>query len=284
VIKLLITKTANITSNSVTDAITEFNVNAMTDIANTLRIDNLPVMQIDPDINDINFTTFILSAASTSSSVNKSGAHTTYFEFINNFAQYDCGMVVSNRILTHAYLAIGSDRTYVPRAWINFSDVGAQIPHYHPFDYDASPAIVNIGACPYYMYNGTDVAYFAIGHINHCILFAKLKSIDDDTVTKYVVFTCCNTSTNTANTDPFYYGTYRNVYIMDSPNMIYNRYENNMHLNVYDGSKIYIEKFIYNGFYSDEIFIFDGVCPNGIFTLNNISYLNIGSNLYLKIT
>lgn len=264
---------------------TDFNVAAMTDIKNTLELDNLPVMHINQYMNDVSYSKF--RSVTTSSDENISGAHSYYFEFINNFAQYDCGIIVSNRVMTHlsANPVEGSVPTYLPiKSWCTFSDVGKQIPIFHPFSYDASPTVAHIGACPYYMYNGANVAFFAIGHINHCMLFVKLKSIDDDSVTKYVIMMACNTNARTYNSDPFYYGTYRNVYIMDNPNYVYTKYENNMKLNAYDGSKVYIEKFIYNGYYSDEIFIFDGVCPNGIFKLNNDTYMNIGSNLYLKIT
>ena len=269
-------KTVDIKSTSAIDAAGEYHFAMLNDAAATLRIDSLPVMEIDPNFVDVNFGSayhFYISG----NGGNVDGRHSSYFKFANSFSYMDYGIFTVNYAMSpcrvnSSCITNNGDRVNV----IPIHD-GNNYRHLSAIAFGGS--ITDIVGTPYFLYNGTDVAYFNTGATHRGVVFAKLKSIDDPSVFKYIVI-CCTSTDMGANAK--YYNNYTHVSILHSSGYAY-EYTENINNRLAILNKAVIERFVFDGYYSDELFIFDGLCPDGIFTINNNTYINIGFNLYMKI-
>lgn len=265
---MIVSKLAELTDTSSYDnaQINYFKI-VLSDFADYLKIDNKSILQYADFCEDSTYTSKELTIDS------RACTRRTFVKTVNDFGSIDAGLL-------HV-----------------FSNYSAMLPA--RIHYTTSPAVdeTNTISCaivehgkalsitdyinlPYHMYNGQTVAYCAIGHTKHSVTFAKLKSIDDPTNFKYIIIASGKTYTSDNLNDRV--GFNNSMVIIDNDNFAYTQYTSDIHKT--SNSKIIsIEKFVNNGYYSDEIFIFNGDCPSGIFKLDNVTYLNIGFNLYIKI-
>lgn len=268
-------KNVDVKSLTDKDGVSEYNFAMLNDAAAVLRIDGLPVMEIDPAFVDVDIGS--MSFFYYGGGANPNAAHSSYFKFVNSFGYTDYGIFNGNyaispcRVNQSCLTNNGQQLTVIP------IHPGSNSRYLNTINWEAP--ITDVGKTSYMLYNGTDVAYFNTGSTHRCVVFAKLKSIDDPSVFKYVII-CCSSTSLTSNS--LYYNNYTHVSIIHSSGYAY-EYTSNINNRLDRLNKAVIEKFVFNGYYSDELFIFDGLCPDGIFTINNNTYLNIGFNLYMKV-
>lgn len=268
-------KTVDIKSATAIDAAGEYHFAMLNDAAATLRIDSLPVMEIDPNFVDTNFD--IARHFLSGNGGNADGKHSSYFKFVNSFSYMDYGIFTANYVMSPCRVNSSCITNNGSRINVIPIHAGDNYRHLNAIAYNG--AITDIVGTPYFLYNGTDVAYFATAVNHRCVVFAKLKSIDDPSVFKYIVI-CCTSTELGANAK--YYNNYTHVSILHSSGYAY-EYTDNINNRLALLNKAVIERFVFDGYYSDELFVFDGLCPDGIFTINNNTYINIGFNLYMKI-
>lgn len=269
-------KTVDIKSTSAIDAAGEYHFAMLNDAAATLRIDSLPVMEIDPNFVDASFDSvryFYISG----NGGNTNGTHSSYFKFVNSFSYMDYGIFTANYVMSPCRVNSSCITNNGNQIVVIPIHDGNNSRHLNSIVFNG--AITDIVGTPYFLYNGTDVAYFNTGATHRGVVFAKLKSIDDPSVFKYIVI-CCTSASMGANAK--YYNNYTHVSILHSSGYAY-EYTENINNRLALLNKAVIERFVFDGYYSDELFIFDGLCPDGIFTINNNTYINIGFNLYMKI-
>ena len=262
--------------SSVDNAKIEFMKYVFIDIANTLKIDNTPILRYESFSEDPTYRSKTIAL------FGRSWDRYAFINSINNFSDIDIG-------LTFVFDKGGSGPTTLPMR-IEYDDTTEPVTDVTTLaNYTIMPfmaqqsAIIDVINTPYFLYNGTSIAYFAIANINHGMLFAKMKSVDDPTSFKYVVIISGTNYDTYRYNDK--YGFVNGIQIFDNPNLQSTRYTDKIRYSANgDLDTICIEKFIHNGYYSDDIFLFDGACPKGLFTLDNVTYLNIGFNMYIKIT
>ena len=296
---MITTKCVNIQAHTVFNAICEYNFSALCDAAATLKIDNKSVLEIDPNMTDRRFlrcSYFYFGG----NGGNARGDHVNYFKFANDFAYINCGIFNTCAIVTICRTDANSsdyvytvDREDCIRVWgLDCANIGDGVEYFlgglmHDDNsawgyYNSIPRIKEL---PYYLYNGVSVAYLGLGSHKANVVFAKMKSIDDPTQYKYIIITV-NIRPNLSDgaySDNLYYGRYYNLKILDSNSVATTTYTGPINKYLTDVDKSVIEKFVYNGYYSDELYLFDGLCPDGLFSINGNTYLNIAYNLYMKI-
>lgn len=277
---MIISKCVDIKSVTASDAMGEYFFTVFNDAAATLRINNQPVMQVEPNVCDLTFNAVYNFTGNGGSG--KSGKHVSFFQFINDFASLDCGIMHNDEFATLGrYNSANVTSTQFNLYNLNTSSIGESCSTYLYPAYDKSPR--SLRATPYYLYNGADIAYVGLGHMDQCIVFAKLKSTDDPTIFKYVVIVVAENS-YAISSDYAYRGMYDSMKIITNSSLQTITYSGYINRKLDNINKSVIEKFIIDGFYSNELFLFDGLCPCGLFNLNNNTYLNLGYNLYMKIT
>ena len=261
---MIISKCVDVKASNDSDAMGEYFLVALSDAMATLKIDNLPVMQIRT--NMCNLTLSEIRWFTGGGSTSKSGTHVSFYQFINGFASLDCGILHNDQFAT-----IGR---YADEKLANNSfeliqlDNAAYCPAYIWPSSDSTPQ--NVRRVPYYLYNGADVAYIGFGHPSQGIVFAKLKSIDDDTVYKYVVIFIGETGYDAS--DYAYLGRCQAIKVLSDASLMTDSYTAYTNRKLDNINKAVIEKFIHNGYYSNELFWFDGLCPSGLFNINNNTY------------
>lgn len=208
------------------------------------------------------------------------GTRCCYYGFVNDFSSFNCGLLFEQYNSSKSADYVGVARTYVVYPTYEADPVNT---------YDSWPNIQMVIAGndktikqmidnPYFIYNGDKLALYAQGSLRTGFLFVKMKSLDDPTDIKPIIFNFgCGGPANSS------YGVCSQINVLDNSGMQVTQYDDYINRTITDGDDIYIEKFIYNGYYCDELFIFNGQCPAGLFKLGNDTYLNVGFNLYIKI-
>jgi hypothetical protein len=256
-------------TNDLATGITSFIVTTFNDIADKLKINNTKILHRS-DLND-NST---YSSATYMPFGGQVSYTRIYYDFINDFANFNCGVVIGkNGSMYGAYMA----RSELNGSTVTDTECSTRTTIIRP----STVSIYNMINKPYYIYNSQTLAYFAIGHVSHGIVFAKLKSIDDPLVTKPVIISFGFTSSSASDCT---LGVADIITVLDSPSLQVAAYTSNINSSIDGADMMRISKFIYNGYYSDEIFVFDGMTPSGIFTLDNNTYVNLAHNVYLKVS
>lgn len=132
-----------------------------------------------------------------------------------------------------------------------------------------------------YRYCGSDVIFLAFGNILDKIAIVKMKHMDDPTNVKYVMF----------NTDRESGSSYKYECLYNSKlNSYAYKYSNqDVHDNDNTGytDSIYAYKYIYDGYYNDHLYFFDGgnaLPGSGVVRLGKDRFLKLGcTNLFIKM-
>lgn len=251
----------------------EFLVGSLDDVAARLRFDNSPVLTYSSYNADEDYAQDQTSAPGSSWVANR-----IYYEFTGEFASMNCGLMVYYTIDRYCIFPIRSE--YDGQT---ITDTATSICYAiaYPSTATYSRGAAYLMNMPYYIYNGDTVSYFGYGHIAHAVVFAKLKSIDDPSITKNVILF----NTQGVNGSDEHLGYYTSLLILDNTSLVTSVYASSFENTQTDCcNKIRIEKFVHNGFYSDELVRFEGICPGGLFILDNTIYLHVGFNVYIKVT
>jgi hypothetical protein len=270
---MIVNKLAELTdtSSDVNSQINYYKI-SLSDFADYLKIDNKKILQYADFCEDSAYKSKSVSLFS------QNFSRHTFIKTINDFSGLDAGLLhgyTSNNQYSGIYLArIHYDSTQSPA--IDETNAADECSMCQP----GNLSTYNYINLPYYMYNGQTIAYCAIGHTKHSALFAKLKSIDDPTQFKYVIIISGSNIDSYGHSDAI--GKNLRIAILDNNNFSRNYYTTDIR-KTSDSKTITVEKFVHKGYYSDEIFVFNGDCPSGLFKLDNVTYLNIGFNLYIKI-
>ena len=265
-------KYVNINADSVNDALYEHLFTAMCDICNTVKLNNNPVIRLD---------NYLIKR------VNNNFQNETFFRFVNDFESFNDGLIIWGGVPDLALCKINdadniskyyTDAYVTPIFPSNDSNYSTCI---NPVTNTTSLTPAKISNIPYYMYTGTDVAYFAFGHTSRCCILAKMKSIDDPTVFKYMII--LHGYDGSGSSYNYVFGNYKGIYIYNSESLACEKITSRINYTGVDINNIIVEKFIYDGYYTDDLFLFNENCPSGIFTVDGTTYLNIAYNLYMKI-
>ena len=251
----------------------EFLVGSLNDISSRLTFNGSPVLSYSSYNSDANY------AQDQTSAPGMSWVSTRiYYEFAGDFAFMNCGLMVYYSLDKYCIFPVRSE---YDGETITDTPTSISYAIAFPSTHTYSRGALYLMNMPYYIYNGDTVSYFGYGHIAHAVVFAKLKSIDDPNVTKNVVLF----NTHGVNGSDEHLGFYSSLLILDNTSLVTSVYESSFENTQIDScNKIRIEKFIHNGFYSDELVRFEGICPGGLFILDNTIYLHVGYNVYIKVT
>lgn len=132
-----------------------------------------------------------------------------------------------------------------------------------------------------YRYCGSDVIFLAFGNILDKIAIFKMKHIDDPTNVKYVMF---NTDRESGAS-----WTYECLYDSKLNSYAYRYDSRQVHDNDNTGytDSIYAYKYIYDGYYNDHLYYFDGgnkLPGSGVVRLGKDRFLKLGcTSLFIKM-
>ena len=265
-------KYVNVNADNVNDALYEHLFTAMCDICSTVKLNGNPVIKLD---------NYLIKRR------NDNYQNETFFRFVNDFESFNDGLMIWAFVPNLALCKIDdadniskyyTDDYVSPTFPSNNYTYSTRI---NPVTDTTSLTPAKISNIPYYMYTGTDVAYFAFGHTSRCCILAKMKSIDDPNVFKYIMMLVGYDGAASAYN--YVFGNYKAIYIYNSASITAEKITSRINYTGTDIDNIVVEKFIYNGYYTDDLFLFNENCPSGIFTVDGTTYLNIAYNLYMKI-
>lgn len=271
-------KHTKVRTNDTYMAYYRFYQDVVMDAMHNLSLDNKPIIGIDDNFFNL---------YSVNSSISSSSAlhHLSYFKFINDFSTFGglmTGIWDNGDDYTRLMIAKINDDRFTDNGMLNWSYPANMEKWGAISTFDGYTAWDEIKNLPYYLYNSDTIAYLGVGHTSTHIAFIKMKSIEDPSIVKPFILIGMG---GTAESISVFSGLTSYLYIIDDDNFTATKYGPNYKFydNIVDTQTIVIEKFVYGNWYSDELFVFNGDYPGGMFKLNNDTYLNIGFNLYIKL-
>lgn len=226
------------------------------------------------------------------------GGYIKYYEFINDYANYNLGLILepvvygySGNSLNNVFImpcALESDS--IPQTITDIQNLKLFTIGYDWYVHKlcGGPLIRNVpDNFSVYTYQSDDLSFISVYNLSKIMVFATMKSIETQEPMPVILATSWASYAGFIEVDSITTGINDLVNIVDiymgnsrSPDTI-NKYLFKIN---HDYKKCIMYNFTYKGYYSDRIFVYDGVVPAKHFIYNGTEYLNIAYNLVIKLT
>lgn len=208
-----------------------------------------------------------------------------HFEFINDFENYDFGLLYDLYASSDTYnkLAVLPGKVYNPvdryadTESLQFYTVGLHT----IYGTTASYAINNRFVL--YTYSGTNISFLSIGNLSRCILFTYGHTMDDPSVMHptIIISAWSNVSEQWSSTAALREANTIDVFVNNR--RVPDTFSSNIDDYSYNINKLILYKFTHDGYYFDNVFTYDGVLPSEHFIYDGHEYFRLAFDILVRL-
>lgn len=242
------------------------------------------------------------------------GGYLGYHTFINDFSGYKFGIILISAAYGYGDTSSTPNIVIIPGAIetsngdpvsSSSASSASDVPslQIYTINYDrfvhkicAGPKQLNVSDLfRVYTYEGQNISLISAYVLGRTMIFTTMRRLDNPSITTNAIIMtgcildCHNYDGCNSTLESYDCATgisdiisYIDVF---TDNVRYpNTYFTNIHQMSYNFDKCIMNKFTHNGYYSDNIFTYDGRIPSKHFFYNGEEYINIGFNLVIKLS